>query len=106
MTSTTMPMFIAGKPGLMTVRSTPACSHPDMGIIEDPATGSAAAAFAGVIRHYDGLTAGTHHIRIEQGFEMGRPSLIDLEIDVENGDMHAIRVGGQATLVARGELFL
>jgi trans-2,3-dihydro-3-hydroxyanthranilate isomerase len=79
---------------------------PDMGIMEDPATGSAAAAFAGVIRHYDGLTAGTHHIRIEQGFEMGRPSLIDLEIDIENGDMHAIRVGGQATLVARGELFL
>lgn len=79
---------------------------PDMGITEDPATGSAAAAFAGVVKFYDGLTAGTHHIRIEQGFEMGRPSLIDLEIDVTNGDMHAIRIGGQATLVARGELFL
>ncbi|MEP2704917.1 MAG: PhzF family phenazine biosynthesis protein [Roseibium sp.] len=79
---------------------------PDMGIPEDPATGSAAAAFAGVVNYYDGLTAGTHHIRIEQGFEMGRPSLIDLEIDVENGSMHAIRIGGQATLVARGELFI
>lgn len=79
---------------------------PDMGITEDPATGSAAAAFAGVVKFYDGLTAGTHHIRIEQGFEMGRPSLIDLEIDVTNGDMHAIRIGGQAALVARGELFL
>lgn len=79
---------------------------PDMGIPEDPATGSAAAAFAGVVNFYDGLTEGTHHIRIEQGFEMGRPSLIDLEIDIEHGAMHAVRIGGQATLVARGELFV
>ncbi len=79
---------------------------PDMGIPEDPATGSAAAAFAGVVHFYDGLTAGTHHIRIEQGFEMGRPSIIDLGIDVENGALHSVRIGGQATLVARGELFI
>lgn len=79
---------------------------PDMGITEDPATGSAAAAFAGAIHFFDDLPGGTHHIRIEQGFEMGRPSLIDLEIDIENGAMHAIRIGGQATLVARGELFV
>lgn len=79
---------------------------PDMGIMEDPATGSAAAAFAGVIDYYDDLPNGTHHIRIEQGFEMGRPSLIDLEIDISGGKMHAVRIGGQATLVARGELYL
>ncbi|MEO9528628.1 PhzF family phenazine biosynthesis protein [Roseibium sp.] len=79
---------------------------PEMGIPEDPATGSAAAAFAGVVDYYDDLPNGTHHIRIEQGFEMGRPSLIDLEIDIEGGAMHAVRIGGQATLVARGELFL
>ncbi|POF28672.1 PhzF family phenazine biosynthesis protein [Roseibium marinum] len=79
---------------------------PDMGIPEDPATGSAAAAFAGVVDYYDDLPNGTHHIRIEQGFEMGRPSLIDLEIDIEAGKMHAVRIGGQATVVARGELYL
>lgn len=79
---------------------------PEMGIPEDPATGSAAAAFAGVVDYYDDLPNGTHHIRIEQGFEMGRPSLIDLGIDIEGGKTHAVRVGGQATLVARGELFL
>ncbi|MBO6893485.1 MAG: PhzF family phenazine biosynthesis protein [Roseibium sp.] len=79
---------------------------PEMGIPEDPATGSAAAAFAGVVHFYDGLTEGTHHIRIEQGFEMGRPSLIDLEIDILHNSMHAVRIGGQATLVARGELFI
>ncbi|GAA0773991.1 PhzF family phenazine biosynthesis protein [Roseibium denhamense] len=79
---------------------------PEMGIMEDPATGSAAAAFAGVVDYYDDLPNGTHHIRIEQGFEMGRPSLIDLEIDMTGGKMHAVRIGGQATLVARGELFV
>ncbi|WP_299817325.1 PhzF family phenazine biosynthesis protein [uncultured Roseibium sp.] len=79
---------------------------PDMGIPEDPATGSAAAAFAGVVDYYDDLPNGTHHIRIEQGFEMGRPSLIDLEIDIEAGKMHAVRIGGQAVVVARGELYL
>jgi trans-2,3-dihydro-3-hydroxyanthranilate isomerase len=79
---------------------------PTMGIPEDPATGAAAAAFAGPVHFFDDLPGGTHHIRIEQGFEMGRPSLIDLEIDIENGAMHAVRIGGQATVVARGELYL
>ncbi|MEI2383796.1 PhzF family phenazine biosynthesis protein [Breoghania sp. JC706] len=79
---------------------------PEMGITEDPATGSAAAAFAGVVRTFDKPTDGTHFIRIEQGFEMGRPSLIDLEIDVESRELDAVRIGGQAVIVARGELFV
>ena len=49
---------------------------PDMGIPEDPATGSAAAAFAGVVHRFDALPDGAHKRIIEQGFEMGRPSLI------------------------------
>lgn len=79
---------------------------PSMGIAEDPATGAAAAAFAGVVQHYDDLPDGTHFIRIEQGFVMGRPSIIDLEIDMKDGKLHAVRIGGQAVLLAKGELFL
>jgi trans-2,3-dihydro-3-hydroxyanthranilate isomerase len=79
---------------------------PEMGIPEDPATGSAAAAFAGVVHYFDRLPGGSHFIRIEQGFVMGRPSLIDLEIDIEDKKLHAVRIGGQAALVARGELFI
>lgn len=79
---------------------------PTMGINEDPATGSAAAAFAGAVKEFDDLPDGTHVARIEQGFEMGRPSLIDLEIDVLNGKLHAERIGGDAVVVARGELAL
>lgn len=79
---------------------------PELGITEDPATGSAVAAFSGAIHLFDDLPSGTHFYRIEQGFEMGRPSLIDLEIDIENGSMHTVRIGGQAVLIARGELFI
>ena len=77
---------------------------PMMGILEDPATGSAAAAFAGVIHAFDGLTDGTHAFQIEQGYEMGRPSTIDLEIDIEKRAIDAMRIGGSAVIVARGEL--
>lgn len=79
---------------------------PHHGIGEDPATGSAAAAFAGVVRTFDKPTDGTHFIRIEQGFEINRPSLIDLEIDIAGRELKAARIGGQAVVVARGELLV
>jgi len=74
------------------------------GIGEDPATGSAAAAFAGVVAAFDTPTEGVHRLRIEQGFEMGRPSLIDLTIEVAKGRLAATRIGGAAVRVAEGEL--
>lgn len=49
---------------------------PLRGIAEDPATGSAAAAFAGVAVAYEKPEDGEHTLVIEQGFEMGRPSQI------------------------------
>ncbi|MEP3280333.1 MAG: PhzF family phenazine biosynthesis protein [Stappiaceae bacterium] len=79
---------------------------PGIGVTEDPATGSAAAAFAGVIKDFDDLPNGTHFIQIEQGYLMGRPSLIDLEIDIDGSALHAVRIGGQAVILARGELFI
>lgn len=78
----------------------------DTGIIEDPATGSAAAAFAGPIARFDTPTKGTHHQRIEQGFEMGRPSLIDLTLEMNGGELASVRIGGSAVRVAEGVLDL
>ena len=78
---------------------------PSAGVPEDPATGSAAAALAG----YLGRRAaqdGTHRWRIEQGIEMGRPSLIEAEADVRGGAVTAVRVGGRAVAVGRGTLTL
>lgn len=74
------------------------------GSVEDPATGSAAAAFAGVILDFDRPVTGTHDYTIEQGFEMGRPSLVGLEIDVEAGLLHQARIRGDAVVLMRGTL--
>ena len=49
---------------------------PTFGIPEDPATGSAVAAFAGALPGFDRLGEGDHTILIHQGFAMGRPSVI------------------------------
>ena len=52
---------------------------PSLGVSEDPATGSATAAFAAVIARYDEPPpGGEHRYTVEQGFEMGRPSLLHL----------------------------
>ncbi len=77
---------------------------PGIGVLEDPATGAAAAAFSGVIQHFDGLHDGTHRFHIEQGYEMGRPSLIDVEFEVGGGAIRAARVGGYAVFVSEGVL--
>ena len=77
---------------------------PDAGIPEDPATGSAVASLAGALIKYDDLRDGLHTCRIEQGVEMGRPSLITLEIEIREGEFVGGRIGGHATEFARGTI--
>nr|WP_210276942.1 PhzF family phenazine biosynthesis protein [Rhizobium sp. BK275] len=77
-----------------------------MGISEDPATGSAAAALSGAINHFDRLTDGHYPVLIEQGVEMGRPSFIHLHMDIEGGTISNARIGGQAVRIATGTLDL
>jgi trans-2,3-dihydro-3-hydroxyanthranilate isomerase len=78
---------------------------PLFGIQEDPATGSAAAALAGVLAPRPAPNEGeTVRWRIEQGFEMGRPSLIDLEAELGPGGIRLVRVGGQSVLIGEGTL--
>ena len=75
-----------------------------MGIAEDPATGSAAAAFAGALMQCEPLGDGEHNIVIEQGVEMGRPSEIALQMTIKGGALVAAEIGGQAVMVSRGEI--
>lgn len=77
---------------------------PELGINEDAATGSAVAALAGVIAKFDQPPGGSHRYVVEQGIEMGRPSLISLEIDMDGGAVVEGRIGGEAVVVARGTL--
>lgn len=73
---------------------------PDVGVPEDPATGSAAAALGG----YLGFRApdGEHRWTLEQGLEMGRPSRLGLSVEVAGSVASRIRVGGAAVLMSRG----
>lgn len=78
---------------------------PSIGVPEDPATGSACAGFAGYLADRDSRKDGTLRWRVEQGFEMGRPSLLDLEVDKKNGAVTGVRVGGNSVLVSKGEFY-
>ncbi len=77
---------------------------PGMGIAEDPATGAAVAAFAGVLMQFEPLGDGLHAFTIEQGYEMGRPSEIELQIVIRGGALASAEIGGSAVLVAEGEI--
>jgi trans-2,3-dihydro-3-hydroxyanthranilate isomerase len=77
---------------------------PGHGIAEDPATGSAAAALAGVVHRFDRLTDGLHRRIIEQGYEMGRPSSITLSLDIVKGQLGTVRIGGASVRVGEGSL--
>ncbi len=77
---------------------------PEAGILEDPATGSANGPLGCYVTHY--------HIKhgpfvSEQGFELGRPSIIHIEIDCDERDrISQVKVGGQSVFVGQGEIFM
>jgi len=79
---------------------------PAGGIPEDPATGSATAILAAQLLASGALAEGTNRFRLEQGYEMGRPSDLWMEADVQGGALKAVRVAGQAVRVMSGELSL
>lgn len=82
---------------------------PGLGVVEDPATGSAAGALgAWLVRHRRVASNDSGPVRliIEQGYEMGRPSTIHVEVEHDDGEPSEVRVGGQAVFVAEGSLSL
>lgn len=76
------------------------------GIPEDPATGSAAVAFAKTLHKFEFTSNKTHKVMINQGVEMGRPSQIGLSLTIENGNLSSVEISGSAVKVAEGRLFL
>jgi trans-2,3-dihydro-3-hydroxyanthranilate isomerase len=75
---------------------------PLLGIPEDPATGSANGCFAGYLVEHRYLGEKPVEVRVEQGYEMGRPSLLLLKAQ-RVGEAIAVSVGGGVVMVARGE---
>ena len=70
---------------------------------EDPATGSAAGCIAAYCLEHGYVAGERLSLRAEQGYQIGRPSLLRMEAWRE-ADEIAIRVGGQVELVAQGQL--
>ena len=76
---------------------------PRMGIVEDPATGSAAGALA-ALRVYEGGAPGS--VVVRQGAEIGRPSEMRVSVGGEPGAPDPPRVSGQAVQLLEGTLRL
>ncbi|MCW4053480.1 MAG: PhzF family phenazine biosynthesis protein [Candidatus Bathyarchaeota archaeon] len=73
------------------------------GISEDPATGSGNGCLAGYLSHYNYFGTDKVNVRVEQGYEVRRRSLLLLKAESRAGKTR-VRVGGKVILVARGKL--
>lgn len=79
---------------------------PGLGIPEDPATGAAAAAFAGYLAALDAERAAVRTWILHQGVEMGRPSRLEVTVhrDRAGGEVARVEVGGAAVVVGSGRI--
>ncbi len=79
---------------------------PDLGVREDPATGSANCALAGLLGHLEEIEAGVFSWTINQGIEMGRPSRLNARVLKADGEVTDVWIAGNSILVSEGEIFL
>ena len=79
---------------------------PGLGIPEDPATGSVAGAMGAYWASLENNQDIEIAMVIEQGYQMGRPSIINVEVSKQEGKVQKIRVGGQTQPVFTGRMNL
>ncbi len=77
---------------------------PHLGIIEDPATGSAAGPLTGYLLKHK-IFGDNFEIQNEQGIEMGRPSQIQMRGSTLDGE-YKIEIGGRCCFIGRSEFFI
>jgi trans-2,3-dihydro-3-hydroxyanthranilate isomerase len=77
---------------------------PGINVPEDPATGSAIAAFGGWLAMKDSRSDGEFAWTVRQGIEMGRPSLLEVRATKTAGVVTAVKVAGRAVLIGEGRL--
>ncbi|MGH7257780.1 MAG: PhzF family phenazine biosynthesis protein [Nitrospiraceae bacterium] len=78
---------------------------PLIGIIEDPATGSASGALGAYLVQNGVVEVGPMtEIIAEQGYEIERPSRILIQVESEDDAIQEVKVGGQAVMVVEGTL--
>ncbi|MFT7587795.1 MAG: trans-2,3-dihydro-3-hydroxyanthranilate isomerase [Cellvibrionaceae bacterium] len=71
---------------------------------EDPATGSANCALVGMLTTLDPQPDGAFKWHIAQGFEMGRPSVLDARTEKRDGEVTGVWIAGHAVMVTDGYL--
>jgi trans-2,3-dihydro-3-hydroxyanthranilate isomerase len=76
------------------------------GLIEDPATGSATVAAAALLADLSGERDGELKLRVGQGVDMGRPSLLLTRVRKENGIIASAHVGGACVQMMEGSFRL
>jgi trans-2,3-dihydro-3-hydroxyanthranilate isomerase len=78
---------------------------PAIGILEDPATGSASGAMGAYLVHNGLVEVGPMtELIVEQGYEIGRPSRILVQVESEDDAIQSVNVGGQVVMVVEGTL--
>ena len=73
-----------------------------LGIPEDPATGSANGCLAGYLVKHEYFGEDSINVRVEQGYEINRPSLLLLKAQKKQSEIE-VNVGGKVVMVAKGE---
>lgn len=74
-----------------------------LGVPEDPATGSANGCLAAYLVKHDYFNNNSIHVRVEQGYEIGRRSLLLLRAEKKEGKYY-VAVGGKVIMIAKGKL--
>ena len=79
---------------------------PNIGINDDPPVGSAIPAFASYLCSFDFTQQGTHTFAVDRGDEHSRRSVINIEMDNKKQAELALRIGGEAVMVAEGKMHI
>jgi trans-2,3-dihydro-3-hydroxyanthranilate isomerase len=80
---------------------------PALGIAEAPATESACGPLAAYLIRYKLVPARREHLFIfEQGAEIGRPSVLHVSAEQNEGTLTQLRIGGQCVVVGEGTIFV
>jgi trans-2,3-dihydro-3-hydroxyanthranilate isomerase len=80
---------------------------PELGVMEDPATGIASGPLGCyLVRHKVVQPEKADSMISLQGVKMGRPSRVHISIGAEQGEISSVRVGGEAVLAGEGTLYV
>ena len=78
---------------------------PRIGLFDDPPIGSAMPAFCAYLCSFDHTRKGTHTFAVNRGGANSRRSVINLEMDNKQEARLTVRIGGEAVLAGKGEIY-